>query len=64
MTISGGVIALDPGGEAYSLFGLPESVITGVVIDRVAVEGGTPVTGACANVEGMCTPGTPCPACL
>jgi polygalacturonase len=51
---------------AFSLVGLPESVIEGLVVDGVALGGGTRAASACVNATGVCRgmAAGACPPCL
>jgi polygalacturonase len=54
-------------GVAYQFTGLPDSVLSGVVLSNMSVGGGVPVCNACTNATGSCDSGTlqaACPPCL
>jgi hypothetical protein len=63
VTISGGSIASP---VAFSLAGLPESVVQGLLVQGVALARGTRAAAVCVNATGVCrgmAPGA-CPPCL
>ena len=63
VTFSGGSIASP---VAFSLQGLPESAVEGLLVQGVALARGTRAASACANASGVCrgmAPGA-CPPCL
>lgn len=64
ITIMGGAI-LAPSSSSFSFQGLPESVISGVVLDGVVVEAGIK-PAQCGNTTGVCKGMAPkdCPPCF
>jgi hypothetical protein len=64
VTITGGAIQA-PSSSSFSFCGLPESVISGVVLDGVRVEPGIKST-QCINTTGVCKGMDPkdCPPCF
>ena len=63
VTISGGEI-IKASTCAFETQGLPESVVTGIALDKLAVAKGVKISGVCANSTGVCLRMPQCPSCL